>query len=322
MDESARIVERHARRGCIDRHGHRGPGRRIAGKVGRHRSELVASAQAGCIPARLVRGGRVGCDRREGAATCGPPLEAHGADARAEIGRGRSDMDVRTGDDGTVRRVAHRDCRRGVVDARGAQSARAVEAAEVGGDGAEVVLPVADAARIEVGRERRARVGCDLRPGPCTHRAALEDDLSRIGLGRRIQRDGARQVRARIVKRRRRRVVDDHRANRGGHREAGVVDDDDLELGIALGGAGRVPVDGVRGCRVGRDRDERGRAVGPDEELDRGHSRSRVAGEGRDRDRAVHVRPVRGSGQRAARQLCVDANRRRLEGLDVACVVG
>src|SRR5207237_7747726 len=111
----------------------------VPGGVHRHGAELVVAAEPGRIPARLVRIGRVGPDRCEGAAARGPLLEADGADSGAEIQRGGGEMDVRSADDRAAWRIADRGCGRGVVDERRPERAQTVEAGAGGRDRTEVV---------------------------------------------------------------------------------------------------------------------------------------------------------------------------------------
>ena len=324
MEEAARIVERHARRGRIDGDCHRGPGRLVAGKVGRHCSELVASAEAGGIPARLVRGGRVGADRREGAATCRPLLEAHGADARAEIGsesqrHGRSPRRRRHRSPGRSPRPSARCCRRARCAARSCRRSRRGRWQRRGGR-------TARRRRCSCRSRPRTARSCRLRPASrslhprgCARRrparcrpgtphvsvtvpARFAPGSSSVGAG------GLSTTTVRIAEVTERPALSTTTTLRSALPSAAPVESQ-------LASYGAVVSVEIAGERAG--------AVRPDEELDRGDARrQRRAAEARDRDRAVDVRAVRGSGQRAARQLRVDANRRRLEGLDVAGVVG
>ena len=280
----------------------RGRGRLVARQVGRDCAELVASAEAGRIPARLVRGGRVGADRRESAAACRPLLEAHGSDARAEVGSDSRDVDVRR------RRRRRRSPGRSpttvgaVLSTREVRSgARAVEAAEVGGDGTEVVCP-SPTLLVSKSAENGALVSvaiCVHVPG--TRRAALEDDLSGIGLGGRVQRDGARQS-----SRRDRRASASAGCRRRPCEIAEVVERPALSRTTTSGRRRPRPrsvesqlasYGAVVSVEIVMKEPE---PLGPDEELDRGHAR-RSGRAPRPRSRPSRSRARRPAGRSARR---------------------
>ena len=236
MDEAARIVERHARRGCIDRHRHRGPGRRVAG---RRRSPPLG--------ARSFRRGRSHpSSPRTGRSCRSPiavkaPLPAGRCSKRTELTpEPRSDEVAATW---TFAPATTAPLAGSLNETVGAVlSTREVRSALVP---SKPPTSVATARRsycpsptllVSKSAENGALVSvatCVQVPAPAGLRSKTTWAVSAWDAAVRVTEPA--RVRARIVKRRRRRVVDDDRANRGGHREAGVVDDDDLELGVALG---------------------------------------------------------------------------------------
>ena len=253
---AARCVVGGARLRVVDEARHRSGGGHVAGRVGCDDAQIDVAVRhggrvevrAGRLPRRAAVRGVLVRDRddaggiRAARVTCG----GRQVDGATQVWAGARDGGVR----------------RSVVDETVGDRCRSrLIACDVVGHGAEVVVAVRDARRVEARLEAvaRRRVRRDGRPRAAARRGALEvhvvDAGARIACGAR-QRLRRAQVLARIVLARRRRcVVDpDRRAEHVGCAVACSVGDDDPQL-----------VDAVRNqCGVPEDVVERRRGVGSD----------------------------------------------------------
>ena len=229
--------------------------------VGGHGLQRLDAVDRGERPRRAVGSARVRADR--------DPAAGRATSARVVAGEELDLGDVGVGSrGGQAERVGRVGVQvgavggrveggrgRGVVDgARGDHQGDPLVAGAVGRDHAEVVAAVGDGGRVEADRVGRARVAGDRRPAVRAGGRALEGDRGETGAAvrsRGAQRDGAAQVRARVVERGgRSRVVDPHAGDRGrGRRVAGGVGDDHAQVVEPVGDRGRVP--GGGDCRPG-----------------------------------------------------------------------
>ena len=90
----ARVVNGGARSRVVDRDGDASRGEGVAGRVRRHRAQVVVAVRDSAgYPVDRVRGARVGVDRRPRPGSDGRALEGDLGDARDRVGRARRDGD-------------------------------------------------------------------------------------------------------------------------------------------------------------------------------------------------------------------------------------